>query len=534
MGHLRRLLVAILTIALGASGLAAAPAAVAALPDRVPMTITNTTGRTDPVYLYVLGTDLASGRLGWVDQGGTFHAWPAGSNPPTPAPDASIPGPALGASTTVHVPRGFSGRVYFSFGARLPFALTTGGLVQPAPWVADDPSHDVLFDWSELTYDDSGLWFNSSQVDMFAVPHEVSATGQDGTTRSAGALVPGGRDQVIETMRSNPAWARTVVTRSDGTVLRVLAPGKAAGAGLLDAGYLDGYIAWAWQQYASRPLTVTPFLDNPGIRFTGRTSGDVMRFTNTSGAVVASFTRPSSADVWGCDGRLFAPNDAVVGPIARTLCAGLHRGTLGTLDTQPTSDTSAFYRTSPINLYAKAVHAAMADGRAYAFPFDDVGGFESLVHVADPRTASIRLGAFAGDDGDPDPGSAVSIVSAWNGRCVDVPAGRFNDGQRIHVWRCDGSANQAWTFIDGAVRTSQNMCLDVAWGSTADGAAIQVATCSGNPAQQFVLTDAGDLVNPQADKCVDIADWNPADGAVLQLWTCAGTANQKWSTRALG
>lgn len=538
MGHLRRLLVTTLTVALGAVGLAAAPAAVGVPPDRVPMTITNTTGRTDPVYLYVLGTDLASGRLGWVDQGGAFHAWPAGTNPPSPAPDASIPGPGLGASTTIQVPRGFSGRVYFSFGARLPFALTTGGLVQPAPWVADDPSHDVLFDWSELTYDDSGLWFNSSQVDMFAVPHEVSATGQDGTTRSAGALVPGGREQVIATMRANPAWARTVVTRGDGTVLRVLAPGKAAGAGLLEPGYLDGYIAWAWQQYASRPLTVTPFLDNPGIRFTGRTSGDVMRFTNTSGAVVASFTKPTSADVWGCDGRLFAPNDAVVGPIARTLCAGLHRGTLGTLDTQPTSDTGAFYRTSPINLYGKAVHAAMADGRAYAFPFDDVGGFESLVHVADPRSATIRLGAFTGDDGGPDPdpgdGSAVSIVSAWNGKCVDVPAGRFNDGQRIHVWTCDGSANQAWTFVDGTVRTSGNMCLDVAWGSTADGAAIQIATCSGNPAQEFVLTDAGDLVNPQADKCVDIADWNPADGAVLQLWTCAGTSNQKWSTRARG
>ena len=50
--------------------------------------------------------------------------------------------------------------------------------------------------------------------------------------------------------------------------------------------------------------------------------------------------------------------------------------------------------------------------------------------------------------------------------------------------------------------------MDVAWGSTANGAAIQIANCSGNPAQQFVLSAAGDLVNPQANKCVDIADWN--------------------------
>lgn len=539
MGHLRRLLVSTLAAALGVIGVVAAPAAVAA-PDRLPLTITNDSGRTEQVYVYVLGTDLASGKLGWVDAAGAFHAWPAGSLPPSPAPDVAIAGPAQGASTTVHVPRGFSGRVYFSFGDRLPFSLTPDGLVQPAPWVADDPSHDVLFDWSELTYDASGLWFNSSQVDMFAVPHEVSVTAQNGSTRSSGALVTGGRTQVVDAMRADPAWSRTVVTRGDGTVLRVLAPGKAAAAGLLDGGYLDGYVSWAWQQYAGRTLTVAPFTDNPSVRFFGRTSGDVLRFTNTSGAVVATFAKPSSADVWGCDGRLFAPNDSVVGPIARTLCAALNRGTLGTLDVQPTSDTSAFYRSNPTNLYAKAVHAAMADGRAYAFAFDDVGGFESLVHEADPRSAGIRLGSFTGagtgggdtgggDTGGGDTGSAVSIVSAWNGKCVDVPAGRFVDGQRIHVWSCDGSANQDWTFVDGTVRTSQDMCLDVAWGSTANGAAIQIATCSGNAAQQFVLSDAGDLVNPQANKCVDIADWNPADGAVLQLWECAGTANQKWS-----
>ena len=70
--------------------------------------------------------------------------------------------------------------------------------------------------------------------------------------------------------------------------------------------------------------------------------------------------------------------------------------------------------------------------------------------------------------------------------------------------------------------------MDVAWGSRDDGAVIQLAKCSGNPAQQFVLSTAGDLVNPQADKCVDAKDNGTKDGTKLQLWTCAGTANQKW------
>jgi hypothetical protein len=39
-------------------------------------------------------------------------------------------------------------------------------------------------------------------------------------------------------------------------------------------------------------------------------------------------TKPSTAGVWGCAGALAAPNDLVAGPIARTLCAALQRGTL--------------------------------------------------------------------------------------------------------------------------------------------------------------------------------------------------------------
>lgn len=496
-------------------------------PDRLPLTVTNQSGRAEATYLYVIGVNLANGRLGYVDAAGTFQAWPAGSLPPSPAPDVSIPGPGNGGSATLQLPRGFSGRVYFSFGQRIPFSLTPDGLVQPAPWAAGDPSRDILLDWSELTYNDAGLWLNSSQVDMFAVPHAVTVTGASGVTKRTGDVVADGRNRIIDAMRADAAWSRSVVTRSDGTVLRVLSPGKAAGAGLLSPTYLDGYIASAWSAYASKTLTVVPFTDQPGTRYFGRTSGDVMTFTNAAGQQVASFTRPSSADVWGCDGRLHAPNDLVVGPIARTLCAALFRGTLGTIDTQPSTDASQFYRSSPNNLYGKVVHQNMVDGKAYAFAFDDVGAFESLVHDGDPRSAGIVLSPFSGST-PPPTGTTTRIVSDWHGKCVDVPSWNFADGQRLIVWTCHDGTNQRWSMTGGTLRTENDMCMDVAWGSTVSGAAVQLARCSGNAAQQWVLTAAGDLVNPQADKCLDIADWNPADGAVLQLWECSGGANQKW------
>lgn len=257
--------------------------------------------------------------------------------------------------------------------------------MQPAPWAAGDANRDILFDWSEFTYNDAGLWLNSSQVDMFAVPHAVTVDGATGVTRRTGDVVANGRNAIIDGIRAQSGWANTVQTRSDGTVLRVLAPGKAAGAGLLSTTYLDPYVASAWNAYTTRTLTVTPFTDQPAIRYFGRVSGNVMTFTNTSGQVVATFNRPSSASVWGCDGDLPAPNDQVVGPISRTLCAALNRGTLGTIDTQPSTNAAEFYRSNPTNQYARVIHANMVDGKAYAFAFDDVGAFESLVHDGDPR-----------------------------------------------------------------------------------------------------------------------------------------------------
>ncbi|AGL13921.1 glycoside hydrolase family 64 protein [Actinoplanes sp. N902-109] len=507
---------------------AAAHPAEAIGPALLPVTVTNNTGRGEATYLYVIGTNLSTGRLGYVNQGGTFTAWPAGSIPPAPAPDVAIGGPGNGGSTTVQFPRGFSGRVYFSLGEKLKFFLTPDGLVQPAPWASGDANYNILFDWSEFTYNDSGLWLNSSQVDMFSVPHAVSVTGSSGVTTRTGDLVSNGRNTVLNSIKAQSGWANTVVTRSDGTVLRALAPGKAAGAGLLSTNYLDSYITSAWNAYTSKTLTVVPFGDQPGTKYFGRTSGNVMTFTNSAGQTVASFNKPSSASVWGCDGDLPAPNDQVVGPISRTLCAALNRGTLGTVDTQPSTNAAQFYQNNPTNQYAKIIHQNMADGKAYAFAFDDVANFESLVHDGDPRSAALTLTPFGAGGSTPPPTSGgVPVISSLNSKCIDVPNGTFVDSAPLQMWTCNGTAAQKWTFSGNTVQAG-GKCMDVASGATGNGSAIQLYTCNGTGAQQFVLSSAGDLVNVAANRCVDIKDQNAGDGARLQLWDCAGTSNQKW------
>jgi hypothetical protein len=374
--------------------LGAATAAWFALPASagetpLPLTVTNDTGRGDAVFLYVLGTNLQTGKLGYANASGRFTEWTGGAAVPVAAPDASIPGPATGARTTIQIPRNMSGRIYESFGRKLDFKLTTGGLVQPAPWAAGDPNQNILFDWSEFTLNDAGLFLNSTQVDMFAVPQKVSVTSADGT-QSSGSPVAGGRQEIINEVRASGDFARSVVTAPDGTVLRILSPGKAADAGLMSPTYYDSYINAAW----AAPVTAVPFADRPAVRFTGHPGGGRLTFTDSSGATVATLNKPSTANVWGCDGNLGAPNDQVVGPIARTLCAALQRGTLGTIQTQPGGTASDFYRNSTPNVYAKAIHHNMADGKAYAFAFDDVQNQESLVHAAAPTSAGITMTQF--------------------------------------------------------------------------------------------------------------------------------------------
>ncbi len=375
-----------------AVGTSATPAH--AVPATIPLKITNNSGRGDQVYIYNVGTELATGRQGWADASGTFHPWPAGGNPPVPAPDAAITGPAAGQSATIQMPK-FSGRIYMSFGQKLVFKLATGGLVQPAVQNPSDPNRDILFHWAEYTLNDSGVWFNSSQVDMFAVPYSVGVQRADGSTTTTGRLKSGGYNGFFNALRGQSGgWSNLIQTRSDGTVLRALAPLYGMETGALSPSVMDDYINRVWSKYSNSTLTVTPFGDRPDTKYYGRVSGDVMNFTNGSGAVVTSFQKPDADSIFGCHKKLDAPNDQVRGPISRTLCAGFNRSTLLTNPNQPDTSPSGFYQDPVTNHYARIIHAQMADGKAYGFAFDDVGHHESLVHDGDPRGASLTLDPF--------------------------------------------------------------------------------------------------------------------------------------------
>jgi hypothetical protein len=351
----------------------------------LPLTIVNDSGSfgNANVHVYIVGN--VDGRQVRVTPDGTLAPVALADNGPDGFADYAI-GLAGSGETRLSLPH-MSGRIYVSLGQKLKFKVVTDGngnaaLQYPAGWVTSDPNYQVLHDCAEFTYNAAGMFCNTTMVDMFSVPLNIRLTGaKDQTT---GTLRAGGRAAAFAAVRQEEEFAPLVVADT-----RVIAPGHGLDAGLFAKDYFAPYIDEVWSTYTGRDLTVTT---NAGT-FTGRVRGGRFAF---DGPAQVSFAKPSTRDVLFCDGNLAAPNDGTTGPVAAVLGAGFNRSTLLSHPAQPTTDAGTFYRTGLTNHYARAMHAATADGKAYGFAFDDVADFASYIQDTAPMGIRLTLTPFEG------------------------------------------------------------------------------------------------------------------------------------------
>jgi Beta-1,3-glucanase len=335
------------------------------------LVIDNRSGR-GPLWVYVVGTDLATGRQCHLSADGALVPVSTADNGPDGYTDYALP---VDGSRTLSLPQGMSGRVYVALGDRLKFRANPGdALAYPAGWVPSDPNYPVLHDCVEFTYDGAGMHCNVTMVDMLSVPVEISLSGA--SRQTTGRLRDGGRAAVFAALRGIPEFANLV--RDD---LRVVAPGHGIDSGWFPADYFAGYIDEVWAHYRSTTMTVTA-----GARtFRGSVQGDQFVFDNG----VRAFTKPSTRDVLFCDGALAAPNDGVTGPVAAALGAGFNRSVLTDTGAQPVADAGSYYRRPVTNHYSRVMHENTVDGRAYGFAFDDV--CEHASYIEDPNPSSLTL-----------------------------------------------------------------------------------------------------------------------------------------------
>lgn len=352
----------------------------------LPMTIVNRTGgyANSSIWFFIVGTDLSSGRQAFVAPDGTLTPVSLSDNGSDGWADLSIPLAGSG-NTSFTLPPDMSGRIYFSINDKIRFKVVTDGnghpaLQYPAGWVPSDPSYHVLHDCVEFTYNGSGMYCDTTMVDMFSIPLAITLVGAQNQT--TGTLVSDGRNNIFAAISSHPDFAQLVVNNN----MRVIAPGHGIDVGLFSSTYLDSMIQDVWDHYTSNTLTVTT---NSGT-YTGQVSGGQLRFSGG----VAPFAKPTTQNVFYCNGALTAPNDGLTGPVAAVLGAGFNRSTLLANASQPATDASTFYQSAPTNYYAQAMHANTVDGKAYGFPFDDVAGFASYVQDGAPTSFTITLTPF--------------------------------------------------------------------------------------------------------------------------------------------
>ncbi|KAA9154334.1 glycosyl hydrolase [Amycolatopsis acidicola] len=351
----------------------------------LPLTIVNHTYRypNAQIFVSIVGTDLNTGKQVYAEADGSTSTVSLSDNGSDGFADLSIPLAGDG-DTKLAIPADMSGRVYFSIGDKVKFKVVTDGngnaaLQYPAGWVPGDPSYHVLHDFVEFTYNSSGMFCNTTMVDMFGIPLAIKLDGA--SSQTTGRLVDGGRDKIFAAIKGNADFAPLVVDD-----LRVIAPGHGIDTGIFPATYFDSSIDQVWQKYASETLTVK--VDSG--TYTGRVSGGTMQFSGG----VASFSKPTTQNVFYCDGALAAPNDGITGPVAAVLGAGFNRSTLLTQTTQPATDPATFYTGSVTNHYSQAMHANTVDGKAYGFPFDDVVSLASYVQDGAPSSCTVELTPF--------------------------------------------------------------------------------------------------------------------------------------------
>ncbi|WP_157756586.1 beta-1,3-glucanase family protein [Plantactinospora sp. KBS50] len=442
--------------------------------DGLPVTIVNSTGvhPNAAIRMYVVGTDPA-GNQGYASGSGVFTPLGAADAGSDGALDIAVRLSPSG-STPFTLPR-MSGRIYFAIDGELAFravvdAAGRPALQYPVGWLATDPSYQVLHDFFEFTHNDAGMFCNTTMVDMFSIPMSARLTGAGEAV--TGKLVDGGRDAIFTALAAQPGFERLVV----GDRIRAIAPGHGIGAGLFSPTYFDGYIEEIWSRYSSESLRVSA---NNGT-CTGRVDGSGrLAFDNGAG----SFARPTTQDVFFCDGALLAPNDGVSGPVAAVLGAGFNRSVLDRPD-QPVTDAAAFYRQPVTNHYARILHEATADHRAYGFPFDDVTGAAAYIEDHQPTHLEITLTPFgtpAGRPADPPPASAAAPAPA--SAPAAPPAGR-DAYARIAA---DGFADQSGIQTEATTGGGRHIGF-IANGDWVRYAAVDFGTAA--PANQFVIRTA--------------------------------------------
>jgi beta-galactosidase len=365
--------------------------------------------RDDQIYIEILGSNVSTGALSWVNYDGTVTAASladnAAANSVTGPNGQTYPNYAFTLAQSKHLlklPPLNGGRIFVSLGAPMYIPIQGGnplGYAGPNPLNAADPNSNTHYDWYEFDWGGAhnAIFINTTQVDDFGLPMTLDVWGSGGAfhqqTGIAESIAAIDQEFAAETPAAFQAAQGGVPAVSP---LRIWAPAHMTfGAGGVNGNYLDSYVNAIWAQYATSPLNV--LLNNGSHEYTGTTSGTTFNFTEMNlnngayaGPQTYTINKPTTQDLLLCAGSMaYAAGNLTAQEVGVTLaleaqfCAAFNRHVMGNY--ADWTIVPHYYQAAPANYYAAFWHAHSIGGLSYGFAYDDVNNQSSSIVGASPE-----------------------------------------------------------------------------------------------------------------------------------------------------
>ena len=360
------------------------------------------------VYWAIIGKDWASGQFVHVNAQGQLVPMSLGDNGALmknglPYSNYFF---TLEQLKSVTIPPINSARILFSVGSPMYIWVNTdanGKIAYAGANIENptDPNIDVTFDFGEFAIlppgsHPQGIFVNTTRVDQFGFPVQLSVTGLDGFTQTVGESLTETREELFAKFINDMPAPFKGLAQPPYAPFRIMAPAHATfQPGQANEHYLDDYISAVWAQYSQQDLVLD--LRNGWGTFRGRVSGNVMRFTDGNGGVYYINGKPTTAMVMLGNGLL---DDTSGGPtnagkqlqLQAQLCAALNRR-VAHLGFDSWWDPAAHFPAGqPANHFARFWHEHSLNALAYGFAYDDVGSRSPSIHTPSPQTVTFSIG----------------------------------------------------------------------------------------------------------------------------------------------
>ena len=297
---------------------------------------------------------------------------------------------------TINIPKIAGCRIMISFQSQL-YLYFFGHSGSPSGYAAPnlsnptDPNQGIKYELIELTFNDFGLWCNTTRVDSYQYPMGLEVWGTDFYKR-VGELKT--HQEILTTWQATaPSAYQSLLDANQGIIHF---PTKTS---TFPVNFFDDYINAIWNKYRGETLV---FNSGQAGVWRGSVVGNEFIFTRDGDGQLAKIPgKPTTIEAMEGSGVLATgPQWDLVVQAQFVAAITRHAINLNTSSgvLQDFGETSTYYQTWPYNWYSKFFHRSdiSQDSQTYTFAYDDVFDQSATVHTSNPNRIKITIGGFAG------------------------------------------------------------------------------------------------------------------------------------------